>query len=63
MIVMDFDSTEMNPRSERSFRMRFTISREAPTMLAMSCYESFSLTTSCPFLFTASSSSVLATRP
>jgi len=43
--------------------MRFTISREAPTMLARSCCESFSLTTSLPLVITASSSSVLATRP
>ena len=63
MMVMDFDSTAMKPRSERSFRMRFTISREAPTMLARSCCESLSLTTSLPLLLTASSSSVLATRP
>ena len=49
-IVISFDSIEMKPRSERSFRIRFTISREAPTMLARSCCESFSPTMSLPSL-------------
>jgi hypothetical protein len=47
MMVIAFDSIEMKPRSVRSLRMRFTISREAPTMLARSCCESFSPTTAC----------------
>ena len=50
MIVIDFDSIEMKPRSERSLRIRFTISRDAPTMLARSCCESFSPTMSLPLL-------------
>src|SRR4051794_30912437 len=41
MIVIDFDSMEMKPRSERSFRMRFPISPEAPPMLARSAARAF----------------------
>ena len=50
MMVIDLDSIEMKPRSERSLRIRFTISRDAPTMFARSCCESFSPTISLPLL-------------
>mmetsp|Transcript_42324 Transcript_42324/g.99406 ORF Transcript_42324/g.99406 Transcript_42324/m.99406 type:complete len:245 (+) Transcript_42324:2980-3714(+) len=63
MTTEPFSSVSMTPRSSRSFITRLTISREAPTTLAMSWRDTLPRISLMPFSSSAMSSSVRATRP
>ena len=63
MMTEPFSCVSMTPRSSRSFMTRLTISREAPTTLAMSWRLTLWRMIFTPSMSSAMSSSVRATRP